>query len=109
WDRVTDAHVLGTAQLGRHRVWRVSFFDPSTPAWFEASIERATGRTLELDMIAASHFMHDVYGPFDAPLRVTPPTENPALTAQPVLDPQVQALLDEQAAAGVQPPGAVSV
>jgi len=74
WDRVTDAHVLGTAQLGRHRVWRVSFFDPSTPAWFEASIERATGRTLELDMIAASHFMHDVYGPFDAPLRVTPPT-----------------------------------
>jgi hypothetical protein len=74
WDGVTDAHVLGTAQVGRHRVWRVSFFDPSTPAWFETSIDRATGRTLELDMIAASHFMHDVYGPFDAPLRVTPPT-----------------------------------
>ena len=74
WDEVTDAHVLGTARLGQHRVWRVSFFDPSTPAWFEASIDRATGRTLELDMIAASHFMHDVYGPFDAPLRLTPPT-----------------------------------
>jgi hypothetical protein len=38
------------------------------------SIDRATGRTLELDMIAASHFMHDVYGPFDAPLRLAPPT-----------------------------------
>ena len=74
WDGVTDAHILGTAQIGRHRAWRVSFFDPSTPAWFEASIDRATGRTLELDMIAASHFMHDAYGPFDAPLRLTPPT-----------------------------------
>ena len=32
------------------------------------------GRTLGLHMIAASHFMHDVYGPFDASLHVTPPT-----------------------------------
>jgi hypothetical protein len=74
WYEVTDAYLLGTARVGSHRVWRVSFFDPATPAWFEASIDRATGRTLELDMIAASHFMHDVYGPFDAPLRLTPPT-----------------------------------
>ena len=70
WQEATDAHLLGTSQ----RVWRVSFFDPATPAWFEASIDRTSGRTLELDMIAASHFMHDVYGPFDASLHVTPPT-----------------------------------
>jgi hypothetical protein len=51
----------------------VSFFDPRTPAWFVAKIDRATGNTLALDMIAASHFMHDVYGPFDAPIQLRPP------------------------------------
>ena len=52
----------------------VSFFDPATPGWFEASIDRTNGHTLDLEMIAASHFMHDVYGPFNAPLRLTRPT-----------------------------------
>ena len=51
-------------------VWDVSFFDPATPAWFEATIDQKTDRTLELDMTAASHFMHHVYGPFDAPMRL---------------------------------------
>jgi hypothetical protein len=74
WQQATDARLLGTERLGTHRVWRVSFFDPSTPAWFEASIDRATGRTLELDMVAASHFMHHVYGPFNAPVALAPPT-----------------------------------
>jgi len=74
WNEAADAHLLGTGRLGSHRVWRVSFFDPSTPAWFEAWVDRASGRTLELDMITAAHFMHDVYGPFDAPVRLTPPT-----------------------------------
>jgi hypothetical protein len=73
WDDPTTAHVLGTAKIGSHRVTRVSFFDPSTPAWFEAAIDPQTGRTLVLDMIAASHFMHDVYGPFDAPFELRPP------------------------------------
>jgi len=74
WDEVTNARVLGSGRIGSHRVWRVSFFDPATPAWFEAWIDRATHRTLVLDMVAAAHFMHHVYGPFDAPLHVAPPT-----------------------------------
>jgi hypothetical protein len=73
WNVVTDAHVLGMAKAGSQRVTRVSFFDPSTPAWFEAAIDRRTGRTLELEMTAASHFMHDVYGPFDAPIELQAP------------------------------------
>jgi hypothetical protein len=73
WDEATSPHVLGTAKIGSRRVTRVSFFDPSTPAWFEAAIDPQTGRTLELDMTAASHFMHDVYGPFDAPFELQPP------------------------------------
>jgi hypothetical protein len=73
WDEATNAHVLGTAKIGSHRVTRVSFFDPTTPAWFEAAIDPQTGRTLQLDMTAASHFMHDVYGPFNAPFELQPP------------------------------------
>jgi hypothetical protein len=74
WQQATDAHLLGAERFGTHRVWRVSFFDPTTPAWFEASVDRSTGRTLELDMVAAAHFMHHVYGPFDAPVTLAPPT-----------------------------------
>jgi hypothetical protein len=51
----------------------VSFFDPATPAWFTASIDRSTYRTLRLQMVAAAHFMHDVDGPFNTSVSVTPP------------------------------------
>jgi hypothetical protein len=74
WRNAADVHVIGSAQLGSHAVWRVSFFDPATPAWFEAWIDKATSRTLQLGMTAASHFMHDTYGPFDSNLRLRPPT-----------------------------------
>ena len=50
-----------------------TFFDPSTPSWFHAAIDQKTYRTLELDMTAAAHFMHDIYGPFNAPMRLHPP------------------------------------
>jgi hypothetical protein len=71
---VADARVVRADRPGPRATQRVSFFDPSTPAWFEASIDRQTHRTLVLKMIAAAHFMHDVYGPFDAPIRIVPPT-----------------------------------
>jgi hypothetical protein len=74
WQTAVDAHLLGTGRVGGRAVWRVSFFDPSSPAWFEAWIDRTSYRTLQLDMTAAAHFMHDVYGPFDAPFRLAPPT-----------------------------------
>ena len=73
WYSVADARLLGTTRYQGAPVWNVSFFDPTTPAWFEALIDRRTDRTLELWMTAASHFMHHVYGPFNAPLRLEPP------------------------------------
>ena len=73
WDQAFDARVLGTGRVDGHPVWHVSFFDPGTPSWFKASIDQKTYRTLELDMTAASHFMHDVYGPFDASMRLQVP------------------------------------
>ena len=73
WAAVTNARVLGDGEVRGKPVWIVSFFDPQTPAWFTAHVEKATGRTLTLDMTAAAHFMHHVYGPFDAPFELHPP------------------------------------
>lgn len=73
WESVTDAHLLGTRTVyGRH-VWKVTFFDRQIPAWFTIWVDKASGRTLELSMIAQAHFMHQVYGPFNSPLRIAPP------------------------------------
>jgi hypothetical protein len=44
------------------------------PAFFTVWIAKATGRTLELRMTAAAHFMHHRYGPFDAPEQIRAPT-----------------------------------
>jgi len=61
WAGAVDAHVLGTGTIKGRPVWRISFFDPGIPGWFEIALERSTLRTLETHMIAASHFMLDVY------------------------------------------------
>jgi hypothetical protein len=73
WVNALDPSVLASGDYAGKAAWHVSFFDPASPAWFSAWIERGTYRTLELDMVAASHFMHHVYGPFNAPIRVSPP------------------------------------
>jgi len=73
WVSVRDAHVLGTATVRGSPVWRVSFFDPDTPAWFYVVLDRKTLRTLELRMITTAHFMHDVYGSFNATPAILPP------------------------------------
>jgi len=70
---ITDAHVLRTERFHGHDVWVVSFLDAGTPAWFTTWIDRSTYRTLRLDMVATAHFMHDVDGPFNAPIAVEPP------------------------------------
>jgi hypothetical protein len=74
WSAVSDARVLGSETVRGHEVWDVSFFDATTPAWFRVRIDKATGHTLVLDMTAVAHFMHHVYGPFNAPIRLLPPT-----------------------------------
>jgi hypothetical protein len=73
WASVTNARVLGEVTVVNKPAWVISFFDPVTPAWFEARVEKSTGRTLILDMTAVAHFMHHVYGPFDAPFELHPP------------------------------------
>ena len=69
WVGVSDAHVLRSAGA----TWIVSFFDPRTPGWFEATVDKRTGHTLELRMFAAAHFMHDSYRSFDHAPAIVPP------------------------------------
>jgi len=73
WVTAIDAHVIGSSRIGGRPVWRVSFFDPKTPGWFVASIDKASARTLDVRMWATAHFMHDTYGRFNAPLAIDPP------------------------------------
>jgi hypothetical protein len=69
WVAVSDAHVLRSGPA----TWIVSFFDPRTPGWFEATVDKRTGHTLELRMFAAAHFMHDIYRSFDQAPPIVPP------------------------------------
>jgi hypothetical protein len=74
WSKAIDAHILGTVSLAGRPAWKVSFFDPSTPAWYTIVVDKATFHTTSLAMITTSHFMHDEYSGFDVPLSIKPPT-----------------------------------
>jgi hypothetical protein len=70
---VQDPTILGTATVQGRTCWVIAFADPQTPGFFTIYVDKSTHRTLELEMTAAAHFMHHVYGPFNEPLRVQPP------------------------------------
>jgi hypothetical protein len=69
WSSWNDAHVL--SQTKDH--WRVSFYAPTTPGWFELVIQKRSMRPLDMRMAATAHFMHQVFSSFNEPLRVRPP------------------------------------
>jgi hypothetical protein len=66
WVSATNAFVIARTTARGRPAWKASFFDPKTPAWFTVVLDRRTLRTLDLRMVATAHFMHDVYGAFDA-------------------------------------------
>jgi hypothetical protein len=65
--------LLGSGTVGGRPVWRVSFVDPSVPAWYTVSIDKRTYRTLALQMTAPAHFMRQAYSGFDEPVSIVPP------------------------------------
>jgi len=73
WRRVRDASVLGKGMRDGRAVWRVSFYDPTVPAWFEVELDRRTHLPLRLRMTAAAHFMTHTFRGFNAPLSILPP------------------------------------
>jgi copper transport protein len=74
WRQALDASLLGTGTVDGRPVWRVSFRDPTVPAWFEVAIDRRTSRPLRVHMIAAAHFMERDWGAFDDPVSIRPPS-----------------------------------
>lgn len=68
-----DVMRLGDGRLGGRAVVRFSMFEPTTPAWYTVTLERATLRTLKVEMTAAAHFMQDRYTSFDEPRQIRPP------------------------------------
>jgi hypothetical protein len=54
--------------------WRVSFYAPTTPGWFELSIQKRTMRPVAMQMTATAHFMHQVYSAFNEPVAIRPPS-----------------------------------
>lgn len=71
---VQDATILGTVSVHGHPCWKIAFGNPQTPGFFTIWVDKSNDRTLRLEMTAPAHFMHHDYGPFNAPLKVKPPT-----------------------------------
>jgi hypothetical protein len=57
----------------RGRLIRFALFDPTTPAWYEATIDARSDRIRSVRMTAASHFMRDDYLGYDAAPPIRPP------------------------------------
>ena len=73
WVSAVDAHIVGAGEVDGRPVWRVSFFDPGTPGWFEVALDQRTKRTLRLTMMATAHFMSHSYSAFNRATPITPP------------------------------------
>lgn len=73
WTQASSAHVLESTSLHGQPVWRITFFDRRSPAWFEVLVAKSTLRTLDLRMRTTAHFMHEQYRGFDAPIAIDPP------------------------------------
>src|SRR4051812_24506326 len=69
WVSWQNAHVIGETP----KTWRVTFFDPKTPGWYEIHVAKDTRRTLDMRMQAAAHFMRQTYRNFNAPVQIAPP------------------------------------
>jgi len=73
WVRATDAYVVGRTTANGRPAVVVTFFDPNIPAWFRLVVDRATHRTVDLRMVATSHFMRDRLHSFNAAPPIRPP------------------------------------
>ena len=68
-----DVNLLGRGRVGGRAVVRLSLYEPTTPAWYAVTLDRATLRPLTVDMTATAHFMRDRYVSFNAPRQIRPP------------------------------------
>jgi hypothetical protein len=69
WTGAANAHVI--ADTGETKT--VTFFDPQTPAYYEATFDSSTLLPRVVRMTAAAHFMTDRYVRFDSPRAIFRP------------------------------------
>ena len=75
WVDATNAHVVATTVARGRPALVVTFFDPKTPGWYTATLDRKTFRTYDARMVATAHFMHDRYHSFDETRAIQPPVD----------------------------------
>jgi hypothetical protein len=66
---VTNARVLSRTD----DTLRISFYEPSIPAWFVLTLDARTMHPRNVDMTATAHFMRDRYTAVNAPRAIFPP------------------------------------
>ncbi len=71
-----DVNLLATSRRNGRTVVRLSLYEPTTPAWYTVTLDRATLRPLTVDMTATAHFMRDRYVAFNAPRQIRPPVKD---------------------------------
>ena len=74
WADAVNAHVVATTVSRGRPASVITFFDPKTPAWFRATIDRESHRTYDVRMVATAHFMHDRFHSFNETPPIRPPT-----------------------------------
>ena len=75
WAGATNAHAVGTTVARGRPALVVTFFDPKTPGWYTAIVDRKTYRTYDVRMVATAHFMRDRYHSFDETPAIRPPVD----------------------------------
>jgi hypothetical protein len=70
---VQNVYRLNPPAGRRGKFVRLSLYDPSTPAWYEVTLDARSFHIRSVQMVAPSHFMLDDYAAYDLPLRIAAP------------------------------------
>jgi hypothetical protein len=73
WVDVVNAHVVGQTVARGRPALVITLFDPKTPGWYRAVVDRESFRTYDVRMVATAHFMHDRFHSFDETAPIRPP------------------------------------
>ena len=73
WVSAVNARVVATTMARGRPAVVITFFDPRTPGWFTATVDRNSFRTYDVRMVATAHFMHDWFHSFNETPPIRPP------------------------------------
>ena len=71
--RVENVYLLDPPRALREKTVRLSLYDPSTPAWYDVTLDAHSFHIRSVGMVAPSHFMRDDYVAYDLASRISPP------------------------------------